>query len=278
MRSWLVLSVTVAAAAALGASWVSATQLGPVEDDGQAKVDVVGLRVARPLNGEKGRQALTGLRAGTTLTLRIVRPDVHVLGVDAKACRLTAFTDDQGTEMVSESLKMLRTWADGQSWVTPDGRTVLFEVLSTRTPARGARQVRFRGRIVLKCGRDAASAEQAGFRLATGSKLTAGPAAMEITGVQHTDKDTTFALATKDSAERISRLRFFGRDGGEIDTDLVDVSVVGFMGNAWHERTYRLKSPPKRPRRFDTVDVRVEYFKRIDRLAVPVNVTTGIGL
>jgi len=267
MKQW-VLSLPVALAAAAG--------LEPIDDDGRTSVQVVGLQVVRPLPGDKGKQSLTGRRTGTVLTIRAARADEHLLGVDAKLSRLETFTDDRKTEMVSESGKLLRTWLDGRTWAGPDGRNCLFEIVSTRTPARGARQLRLKAGMVLKCGRDGVAAEQANFRLVKDSRLTVGPAPMKVTGVQRGDRTTILTLSTKSSVERIARIRFFDADGKEIDTQLLEESVVGFMGNTFYDRTYCLKTA--KPRRIHAVTARVEYFNQIRRLVVPVDVTATLGL
>ena len=267
MKQW-VLSLAVAAA--------STAAVEPAEDDGPTSVQVVGLQIVRPLPGDEGKQSLTGRRTGTVLTIRAARTDEHLLGVDAKLSALEAFTDDRKTQLVSESGKLLRTWLDGRTWAGPDGRNCLFEVFSMRTPARGARQLRLKARMVLKCGRDGAAAEQADFRLAKGSRLTVGPAPMKVTGVQRGDRTTIFTLSTESSTERIACIRFLDAGGKEIDTQLLEESVVGFMGNTFYDRTYCLKTAE--PRRINSVTVRVEYFNRIRKLVVPVDVTATVGL
>ena len=265
----LVVLLTVAAAAATA-------EVQPAEDDGRTSVQVVGLQVVRPLRGDKDKQSLTGRRTGTVLTIRAGRADRHLLGVDDKLSRLETFTDDRKTEMVDESGKLLRTWLDGRTWASPDGRDCLFEVVSMRTPASGARQLRLKASIVLKCGRDGMAVEQPNFRLAKDSRLTVGPAPMKITGVQRGDKTTIFTLSTKSSVERIAGIRFFDADGKEIDTQLLEETVVGFMGNTFHDRTYCLKT--EKPGRLDAVTARVEYFNKISKLVVPVDVTATVGL
>jgi len=261
---------------AVAAAAIVVAAAGPLDEDDRAAVQVVGLAVARPLPGDKGKQSLTGHRTGTVLTLAVTRPGKHLLGIDEKLSVLEAFTDDRGTKLVGESDRMLRTYFDGKTWTAPDGKRCLFEVLSRRVPARGARRVTLKGRMVVQCGRDGATAEQAHFRLAKDSRLKIGPAPMKVTGVQRGDKTTIFTMSTKSAVDRIAAIRFYEADGNEIDTQLLDKAVVGFMGNTFYDWTYCLKTD--KPRYVESVTARVEYFNKIEKIAVPVNVSAGVGL
>lgn len=258
---------------AVAAAAMAATTAG---DDAQTAVQVVGLQVVRPLPGDKGKQSLTGRRTGTALTIRVHRRDKHFLGIDGTLSRLETFTDDRKTKLIDDPSTLLRTWLGGRTWASPDGRNCLFEIASLRTPARGARQVKLKAQVVLKCGRGPATAEQPGFRLAKDARLTVGPAPMKVTGVQRGDQTTIFTLTTKDSTERIARIRFFDAKGKEIATQLLDKAVVGFMGDTFQDWTYCLKTD--KPARIDAVTARVEYFHKLEKLVVPVDVAVTVGL
>jgi len=268
MKQLILCAVVVASAAAPAAT--------PAEDDGRSTVRVVGLQVVRPLPGDRQKQSFTGRRTGTALTIQVRRADRHFLGVDAGRSALETFRDDRGTSLIDEPTKLLRTWASGKVWTSPDGKDCLFEVLSPRTPARGARRVQLEAKVVLKCGRQAQVAEQPELRLVKGAELTAGPARMKIIGVQHGEKTAIFTLSTQDSVERVGRIEFLAPGGKAIHATLVEQSVVDFMGATYHDRTYRLES--KKPARFHTVRARVHSFRKVERLAVPVKVTVGVGL
>ena len=260
----------------VGAAMVVTALAAPADEDDQAEVHVVGLQVAKPLSGDKGKQSLTGRRTGTALTLRVTRPGKHLLGVDEKRCILETFTDDLGTDLVGESGRMLRTWLDGRVWASPDGRDCLFEIVSLKTPARGARRLKLKTRMVLKCGRDGVTAEQTDFRLAKDSRLKVGPAPMKVTGVQRGEKTTIFTMSTKGSTERIAAIRFYGADGNQIDTQLIEKAVVGFMGNTFYDWTYCLKTD--KPMVIESVTARVQYFNKVERITVPVEISAGVGL
>jgi len=267
MKQWILAgAVAVAAVAARP----------PIEDDGQARVQLVGLQVVKPLPGDQRKQSLTGRRIGTALTVKVSRPDQHFLGLDKAASRLEAFTDDRNMSLTTESAKLLRTWLDGQTWVSRDGDTCIFEVLSDKAPSPRARQVKFKGRIGLLCGRDGLTVEQPGFRLAKDGRLSVGPAPMKITGVQRGDKTTIFTLSTKKKPERIACIRFFDDGGKELDTKVLEKAVVGFMGQTYHDWTYCLKTA--KPRRLDTVTARVLYFNKVRTIIVPVEIAAGVGL
>jgi hypothetical protein len=262
MKQWvLMLSVAAAAgAAALGA------------DKPKTAVQVVGLQVAKPLPGDKRRQSLTGRKTGTVLTLKVSRPDKYFLGLDAKASRLEEFADDRGTGLVTESSRLLRTWLDGQTWVTRDGRDCLFDLLGLRTPARGARELRVKASLVLKCGRGAVTEEHAAFALQKGGKLTVGRVPLTISNVQVDPNATYVTFTTPRNPEKIAAVQFLDADGKEIETHNLARSVIGFLGNAVYETTYGLKKSVR------VVTVRIKHFRQVERLTVPVDVTASVGL
>ena len=267
MKQWIVTGVLAAVVAGAGR---------PIEDDGRTRVELVGLGVIKPLAADEQKQSLTGRRTGTALTVKVTRRDKHWLGLDQGASQLVAFTDDRGTELVSDSARTLRTWIDGQTWVSDDGRTCVFEVLAMRTPAPRARQVKLKAKIGLKFGRNAMTAEQADLRLVKDSRLKAGPADMKITGVQRGDKTTIFTFTTKKQPERIGRLQFFDDDGKEYETKVLEKTIVGFMGETYYDWTYALKTD--KPRRIDSVTARVLYFSKVQTIVVPVDISAGVGL
>jgi hypothetical protein len=247
---------------------------GIIEDDGQIAVEVVGMQIAKALPGDKVDQSATGRKVGTCLTLRFHGGDRRFIGVESKDSSLEAFVDDRGTQLVPKS-DAVRVWADTPCFVGLDGKDCLFDLVSTRTPAAGATTLSFRGRIVLKCGLEGSTAEQASLSLERDGELKAGPAPMKITGVQHNEKTTVLTLSGKENAERVGRIRFFGANGKEIESQLLEKSTVGFMGDTVIDRTYALKSDT--PADLTAVAVRVEYYKKVQSVAVPINVTAGLG-
>ena len=268
MKRWL--------SSALPAFLVAAAVGAPIEEAERANVEAVGIQVVKALRGDTQKQSFTGRRTGTAVTLKVSDGQRSFVGFDGKASTLDAFTDDRGTELVTEAARLLKTWADGQSWVSDDGRSCLFDILSMKTPSRRAQRVTIRGKMVFRCGLNGTTAEQANFVLEKGQRLKAGPAPMKITGVQRGDDTTIFTLATKSSIDAIARISFHGPDGKEIDTELMDKAVVGFMGETFYELTYCLKT--KDPQRIDSVTARVRYYRKIEKLAVPVHLTVGLGL
>jgi hypothetical protein len=268
MKQWALCGVIIASAAAPAGE--------PEQDDRGSTVQVVGLHVVKPLPGDHRKQSLTDRRTGTILTIQVTRADKHFLGVDGKASRLESFTDDHDTPLIDEDAKLLGAWADGTAWVSPDGTQCLFEVLSTRLPARGARRLKLEAKMVLKCGRQGEVAEQPELRLEKDGELTAGPAPMKVTGVQRGDKTTIFTLSTEKSIELLARIEFLDAGGRQIDTKLLDKSVVDFMGTTYHDQTFCLET--KKPMRIDAVRARVHYFRKVEKLTVPVKVAVGLGL
>lgn len=272
MKQYICIAVALTAAVSLAAPKPRPPKRPAPAAGGSAQV--VGLQLVKPLAGEKDQQALTGRRTGTTVTVRVSRPGRHVLGVDRGSSRLEIFTDDRKTELLDEAEKMLGTWLDEDSWVDPGGTTCLFDIVSSRLPAAGAATIRLRGHVALKTGLDGAVAEQKDFPLAQDAELKAGPAAWKITGVRHDNGGVIFGLATKAGTDRIARITFHGRDGKEIPGELVEKSTIGFMGNTFYQRTYRLTSKA----RLNAVTVRVHHFKKVENVLAPIELTAGVGL
>lgn len=239
-----------------------------------AEVRVVGLEVIKPLGlpTEQGQQALTGRRTGTRLTLQITRPDKCFLNMESKDCELVSYTDDKLMDMLTRSGRELATWRDGPVWVSPDGHGCLVDVFTTRTPSPSAEQLRLSANLVFRCGLEPAVASQVRLVLAKDQKMTAGPVPMKITAVRRENEVTYVTLMAEDTAERIGEIAFFEIGGGkEIECKKGEQNVIDFMGSAVSEQTWTLHTAAP------AVGLRVKYYKKIEKITVPVDVKTGVG-
>lgn len=243
-------------------------------DDGGAGVAVVGLQIAKPLQpADRREQSLTGRKTGTVLTLRVTRAGKHFLGLDAKASKLTTFADDRGAALVDDAAKALKTWAEGPCWVSPTGQHCILDLLALQTPSAGASQIRLKAELILNCGLDGVTAERPDFRFEKDARLALVPGSpMTVADVRFDANATYVTFSMQKIPDNVAAVSFLGRDGKEIDMQELSRSVVGFMDETIYEITYGLRN------RVQAATIRVKYFRRIEKLTVPVDIAVGIGL
>src|SRR5262245_31793943 len=73
---------------------------------GKASVSVFGLTVQKPGSMDQ----IPFFNPGTTLDVVIGQPGKFILGIDAKASKLTAFTDDKKTDLTKTKSAFPRDW------------------------------------------------------------------------------------------------------------------------------------------------------------------------
>ena len=244
----------------------------------EAKPEVVALWIGKkdPLS-KWARSYVMGRRPGTSVFVRIAKPDKQIVSVDEKACKLAAFTDDKGTDL-AKAPKSRSPF--GASWlglgtdIGDDGKTCLIEIRSQGTPAAGARQLKIRASIVLRCGGEVKTAEARDVALAKGAKIAAGPVPMEISKVSKGRGDAKLEIEIKSSKsfETIKGLTFATGAGKVIKHRKTGSGRSGWGGKYTYTRTYLLYEEVR------AVLVKVEYYDKIEKLSVPIDLTTGVGL
>jgi len=243
----------------------------------EAKTEVVGLWIGKKdPNSKWERSYVMGRRPGTSVFVRIAPPDKQIISVDDKACKLAGFSDDKGTDLAKAKKSR---FAFGAGWlgsndISDDGKTCLVEIRSQSTPATGAKELKIRARLVLRCGGEVKTAEAKDVALNKGAKIAAGPVPMEISKVSKGRGEAKLEITLKSSTsfDAIKSLTFIAPEGKVIKHRKTGSGRSGFGDKYTYERFYSLYEEVK------TVSIRIEYYDKIETLTVPIKLTTGVGM
>lgn len=264
-----------AAAGVLTAGVLRARSAGPPAPGGTPGAEVVGLRVTKPLGEAKFSRMAVDRPTGTGLAVKVRRADRYLLGIDDAASSLGVFRDDKGTNLIVRGApESPPDWIGYPVRVSDDGHECVFEIVSERTPAPGARSLHAEADVVLKFGRGEQTVMQRGLALKPGGRLTAGPVPMTIKSVQEDgwgDVRMIVTFTSLRSGEPIKHLAFLGPEGKAIDYQIVSQGRIGFAGLETYETSYGLH------RKVARVTVRMTYFTSVGKLTVPVKLKAGVG-
>ena len=236
-------------------------------------LELVGIQVVKPDPGRKHFGIVQGLRAGTSLWLRLTRPDKHFICLDEKASTLDAYADDKGTDLKPTAQRTY--WGKPIRGQVPDASHCVLEFQSSKIPAAGARTLAVKANVVMTCGVGEKSAEQKGVALKAGSPTTVGPVPMKVEKIRPSGwgkVKMTVELSGEKDEEMIKEVVFVGPDGEVVPSRKVGSSRSRIGTKVNWRRSYGLHQ------KLETATVRIIYFERVETLAVPVEVTAGVGL
>ena len=155
------------------------------EPEQKTAARVVALQITKPDPDDKTGSMVQGRLPGTSMHVRLTRPDKYFLKLDKHASKLVIFSDEKKTDLAkSPPTRLAWAWLGHWTQISKDGHHCVFEVRSKSTPAPGAGQLHLKANIVMLCGQDEKTAEQKELLLKKGSKLAAGPVPMEIEEVK----------------------------------------------------------------------------------------------
>jgi len=238
----------------------------------QADVSAVALKVGREIPEDKEGK-LSFHQEGTTLTLVVRRADKCFVGMDDRKTKLAALTDDKGTSLLRPS-----KWVSGISSFprfSEDGHVCVVDVIGTALPAKGAKTIRVKASLAMKCAEGEKTAVQKGLVLKKGSKLTGGPVPWTIEEVGKSDwGDAKLAVTVTGgvSHEMIKEFAFLDADGKKVKHSIGMRSSSGARNHMTYKVTYNLE------RKVDVVDVKVTYYEKLETIAIPVDLEVGVGL
>jgi len=237
-------------------------------------LQLVSLQIARPLPGDLSRQIFLG-QPGTRLTFCVQRKDKLFIAVDKQASRLVSFRDDKGTDLTKAAKKGFSFgWLD-EKRISKDGRTCAFEISGPSVPVKGAALIKLKAEVIIDCGRQEKTVRQEGVELVKGGEITVGPMPIKISAVRDggwNGAKMTVTFTAARSFARIKSLSFIGPDGKAIKAAPSGSGHFGFMGNMTYEKSYALHE------KVDKATVEIEYFEKVEKFAVPIDVATGVGL
>jgi hypothetical protein len=269
----------------------------PDEDKGPPRISVLRLQVVKPepqaANGPAGfpRRNRFGFMAappdGTSLTFALDEPQQSILGVETNDCKITAFRDDRGTDLVPDDEDRNRARRNmamnpqfGQdedpisAEVDPAGHRATITVHSPRLPAGGANRLLLETVLVVRYAKGEKTVEQKHVNLKL-DKLAAGPYSMIVASQDDANRGfgqfgqggTQVMLFHQGPLHDLKKIAFIGPDGQEITAR---VSGSGQSGNV-HHTNYSLT------KKVETCTIRLTVPETIETVHMAVSINTGVG-
>jgi len=244
---------------------------------GKVQVEVIALEVNRPLPADKSKLFLYGIPTkGTTLKLLIVLPGKNIIGRDTAGCKLTTFADDKGTD-----LSKTRGWGSHPGWlgsfgprISKDAQACIMELRSDAAPAKGAGKIILKAKLALKCGSGETTYTEK-VAMKAGTLIKFPPAPMKVGSVKDGDwggMKMAFTVTSDKSTESIKKVALLGPGGKEIKHRTLGRGRSGSPGKMTYETTYGLAE------KVDSVTLKITYYDKVETVAVPVDVSVGVGL
>ncbi|HDY66088.1 MAG TPA: hypothetical protein ENH84_07660 [Phycisphaerae bacterium] len=266
-------------------------ETGTKPQDPEVKVEVVGLSIAKGDPNDKfDRSVVRGLPRGTALHFAITDKTRFFTRFEKESAKIELFTDQKGTDLLKPSALNKAKMGLLPS-VSDDHHTAMFSMTAPQTPAPGAKEIHFRGKVVVETGVDEKTEEQKRLLLKEGSEITVGPCLFKIKNIQAFGENNLQITLTSDkSHSAIKTIEFIGADGKKIKTRKTGQSSVGWDKNKTYDLYYSLtkekekgpkdKTAPKGAEKMmsELVTVRITYFTKVDKLEVPIDVKVGLGL
>lgn len=255
---------------------VALAQMGraSAQDSTVATVRAHGLRVVAKAYGDEWR----GLRAfnwspGTAVALLVHHPQGGIIDMDEDASELKVLKDDKGTNLLAGA-----GFGDSGFEFTDtaeDSKALLTHVKGPGVPAKGATEITAQGTIVLLAATAQEKVENKDTALKVGTKVKGGPVQYEISKAGKPEwgdgqLEVTLKATADDSA--IKSIEFFDAAGKELEVQDGGKSTMRMMGDVTIERSYLFKIKAA------SATIRVTYWKDMQKVAVPFDVTTGLGL
>lgn len=236
-------------------------------------VEITGLSTARPDPTSKYNRSKAGnIPVGTHVYIEITDKTKNFLSFDDKASKLAAFTDDKGTDLTKIKKKSWGrpNWLGSFPKITDDKHGARFEIKSTVCPAKGATKVKIDATIVLLAGSGQKTETQEDVELKLDAKITIGPAPFTIDRIEkgRGSWKRAVTLFTEKPVDGIKSIKFYDADGKEIESKRTSRSTSN-KNVSW---TYSLK------KKVDKATIKIEYYQKVEKITVPINISLGVGL
>jgi hypothetical protein len=238
---------------------------GLVADDptkpSKSKIETVSLSVFKKLDDKN--YPFTG--ASTTLSLLVSNPDKRFLGVDQSSA-VTELKDDKGTSLMKSDF-FVKTSFSQIPRIALDRTSLIVTVNSPLLPAKGAKKLQLKGNLVLIAGVDEKTTDEKELEMKMNAETKAGDFTLKVT------MEKGFAGSGGTFTVNSTRPNVKGVSVKDADGKTVDVSP-GFnygFGKNWTYSYSLKKALPK-------AKIAVTWFAKEEKVTVPVEVETGVGL
>jgi hypothetical protein len=262
---------------------ISAPSISLAADKAEPAVRVVGLSVAKADPNDKFGQSLARmLQSGTQVFLRYADPSKRFIKLETDVSKIETFKDDKDTDM-NKDLKTSKGFTRRAGFgsfpkISPDGKSVGFAITSPNCPAPGAKELVLAGTVTLVAAKSVKTEEQKAVSLEKGSKVTIGPAPFEIVEAKDMKPDNwskmlfTMTFQTGKSVDSIKKISFLDEAGKEIKSRRAGRISMGVTGKRTHKFEYQLEKKHK------TATLKIEYYEGLERVSVPIDLRTGVGI
>ncbi len=265
------------------------------DDKTKASVRTIGLAISKPSKVGDSDQ-IASFNPGTTVDVVITQPGKFILGIDPKASKLTAFTDDKKTDLSKRPSTFGREWlnasflrfnketdlkkttsAIGREWLNAsflrfnkDNSECAFQVYAPNVPVEDAERILVQATIAVLCGKEEKTAEQKDLSLKVGQKATLGSISLTVQKGYPEGKQITVALATPERS--IKSVEFLDSKGKTIKQNFTNTFMMfNNMGKPEYQTSCSLPVPS------EPVTVKVVYFSKTETINVPVDLKIGVG-
>ncbi len=279
----------------------SETRPAPDSSAGAFTIEPSALLIQRPVpeavtvGGFSASRVFAG-QPGTAVELTLRPPrDRKLISVDVPASKITAFSDDRGTDLLAAqpapgprpasvhvSLGLGRKPGINAlaSRVVGDGKAALVAVGSPGLPGKGATVLRVKGALAVRLGGKTEDVTSTDLELRKGKLDVKGMDVSINTVVEQADagnapgkgpKATFVTLKLNDeSADTLIAAKFRGANGTPIEQAQTGTSNLGHAGIK--TMTYRLKAEG-----IQRVSITISYWAELRTVVVPLDAAAGMG-
>lgn len=260
--------------AAIAAIIAAATARADDENKQTPTVEACGLRIVGQGYGEGPDMRPFNWTPGVSMVLRIVNPSGGLIGFDSDASKIESFVDDKGTDLLKSDETYMPVGFSSSDDLSEDGKAALIEVDGGTPPAHGTREIHLKGVAVFVVATEKKTFTQKDVKLAADTEIKAGEISFVISKVGKPDwGDEPLEVTLKASTDltSVAGVRFLDADGKEIESSVSSEMSMSFNESVTVERGYKLA------RKVDTATIEVTCWMNLEKVNVPVDVTTGVG-
>lgn len=269
MRRLVILSCLVSAVSLMPVG----LRAQPTAKPAETKIKVVGVSVIEdfPRKNKEGITVHTG-GSGTGIYFHATNHTSTFLSLDEGASKVQSMTDDKGANIFKKG-NFSGVQAVSPSVITNDGHTIHFRVGSAAIPTHGATSIHVKATVATDVGTNKTEQTAKAVSLTKGTAVKLGTIAATITQARKpawaNEKDKLeVTFRASESFESIASIEFLGADGKEIKSKQSGSSSFGHT----YEVTYNLEAVAK------TVDIKVDYFAKVEEVDLPVDAKVTVGL
>jgi hypothetical protein len=270
--------------------------------DAPITVAVQGVRIIKPLLEGSDDLRAFGEPPGATVALLLTAPDGGLVLFDGDSSHVTSCVDDKGKDLTNPEPG---GEVDGEPEIPNfgpfptfrnDGRHCSLELSVPGVPTKGASVLTVSGKVVVKVAKRKKDFAAETVALKVGTVIDAGPIPLRIKRAGQPqwggNEPLGVMFEAKQNLDSIATIRFFEGTGKEIEAKEVSRNhgrlspgdvVTAVLGNhsdhattkpAWSFSAieYRLKT------KVDSAKVVITYWSDMKPVAVPFDLTVGLGL